>query len=286
MHRPLLQIFVVLLIGAAWVAPAWASGTINGTVTLLGAVGSPPVDRARLRLLYGRTVRGRTQTDANGTYSFDPVAPGTYRIEFWKAGFLKVVQSDVIVTDAVTTVNAALPAHLRLMSVCSMTPSATRRWRVRNRLDLPIRFQWKIDSGQRGTAVAPPSSSKAFSFFEAPTVANQNVASVYVDVISVNHRRNVGRRCGRSAASVAVSVTDANGPIADAIVTITDDASADNRNGVTEADGTVEFSQLPTSEPITVSVASTSRTAAVRIPSLIDGANFVPVTLPAASIVP
>ena len=76
------------------------TGTLTGTVT---DGEENPLESVDVTLLDDDETVGETQTDESGDYEFEP-DPGTYDIEFEKAGFETAVVQDVTVSDGDETV--------------------------------------------------------------------------------------------------------------------------------------------------------------------------------------
>jgi vitamin B12 transporter len=105
-------------------AAAYAQSTIRGTVTdPLGAV----IQSAKVSLVQNGASAGETRTGAEGTYSFDSVKAGRYRVNVESSGMAPFVGQDVFVNGSgVTTIDVSLQTGpLKQEVVVSATGSET-----------------------------------------------------------------------------------------------------------------------------------------------------------------
>lgn len=111
---------------------------------------------------------GFGSTDQNPTVS----EAGTYVVTVQEPGTVCSDTDTVIVTEAV----CGPPVQdLLLTSVCSDTPSVSRRWRVRNPNSFPVEYSWRVyGTTQRDTLLAPPGDS----FFFTQTVGGANTTII------------------------------------------------------------------------------------------------------------
>ena len=92
-------------------AAAAANGTISGTVTAVGGTHTKLHTQAQVQVYQGGTWQDveNAYTGYLGTYTTQPLAPGTYRVEFSNMDYLTQVSAPVTVTsDAPATVDAVL----------------------------------------------------------------------------------------------------------------------------------------------------------------------------------
>jgi hypothetical protein len=94
-------------------------------------------------------------------------------------------------TPSATAVTAA---KLRLTSMCSANPAATRRWRVRNSNPTAIAFSWDVvGTSQRGSGTVPANSEV---FFETVTVPNSpNTTRLFVGGVQQDVKASSGAAC-------------------------------------------------------------------------------------------
>lgn len=86
------------------------------------------------------------------------------------------------------------PAELRLTSLCSPDPTATRRWRVSNANPDPVAYAWDVygsPAGQAGEGVAAPGDST----FTTTTEAGPNTVRLFVDGAQHDVKASGSVRC-------------------------------------------------------------------------------------------
>jgi len=108
---PMLCVFVSTAICLGIVLPAWAQSTNTGTVVgVVSDQSNAVVSGARVTLTDPSTGSSQSATtNDSGRYTFVNIQPGTYNIEFSKAGFATGKASQVSVTvQQTTTLNATL----------------------------------------------------------------------------------------------------------------------------------------------------------------------------------
>lgn len=90
-------------------------GAATGNATLSGTVtdsGGKPLTGSTITVLQGTTTVGSATTDANGHFTINSLAAGTYSVTFAKTGFLTTTLSNVTLTDGGTkSLSVALTAQ-------------------------------------------------------------------------------------------------------------------------------------------------------------------------------
>lgn len=104
-----ISLFVALAVFLVPSAQAAGTGTISGTVTTAEGVAMKLDTKAQVQVLDGGTWKLVESYYTRYTYTSQPLAPGTYRVEFSNMDFATQVSAPVQVTaDAVTTVDAVM----------------------------------------------------------------------------------------------------------------------------------------------------------------------------------
>ena len=88
--------------------------------------------------------------------------------------------------------------RIRLTSLCSDDPTATRRWRVRNTNPYPVLFTYDlVGTQQQGQGIAPAGSAETPSlyFFDTTTDGGANTLRILVGTQQQDVKASSGAQC-------------------------------------------------------------------------------------------